>query len=319
MADIPVTEKKLVELFKEFEARLDTKLDIKFNEKLLPIYTALNELRGFQKHESDAIELELELVIHKYLKEKYKTMNVTLFPAKKLYDPHTNDLITDLDAAFLIKELEYKPDIPRLRDAGLPIPKKLNIKKHSIFVLAEANHHMTKSKISTKLLQFDRICDLFNTTKSTIQSGNKEGYDEHFIKSLTHNKYFADIDNYILFFGSPFWERGLLKIFKEIVTNYKKLLEQFRNTSDATEKLNLYKDIITLEKEWYPNNKIYRTIMTDDDIIKCKEIHGAMEYVDFIYPSGERYHIEKNDKEPYGITHISLTGGSSNRKSRKHK
>ena len=49
--------------------------------------------------------------------------------------------------------------------------------------------------------------------------------------------------------------------------------------------------------------------LSNDEILKIKKIEGAMNYVKFIQPSGERYRIVK-ENEPEPIIH-SIYGGKT--------
>jgi hypothetical protein len=339
MVDNPITEKRLVELFIEFEqrfeqrldkkldtrfeeqeARLDKKLDTRFeeqeaqldkkiDEKLKPILTTITELNGFKNYEANSIELELQLILQKYLKSEYPTRDIQIFSTKKICDPYTGKPITDLDAAFIIKSIIHEVDSDRFKKAGIFIPSKESIKEDYIFVLAEAKHHLDKGKIADKLLQFDRICELFRSVKKILETRNTAGYHAKFIRSVPHNLYFANITECMLFFGAAYWDKGLLEKLQIAVNKYRTLLQAFRFPVKIEDKVKIYKDIIKLESQWYPDNKIYRNELSDIQIKECKCIHGALENIRFIYPSGERYHVEKNSV-PAGLSHIALKGGN---------
>jgi hypothetical protein len=302
-------EKRLDELFvylKEGFQTMNQKMNdmyINFDKKFKKIDDTLTKLTGFQNYEADAIELELQMVLRKHLKKDNPTMNIYNFPIKTFYDPYTGKTITELDGAFLLK-----PIIPIIDTNRFPL--KENISNSYIFVLAEAKHHINKNKISKKLYQFDRIIKLFDLTKTLLNSDkiNIEKYAPSFITSLKHNAYFVYINKCQLVFGAAYWEKGLLEKLQSAVKDYKKLLNNFRYSSSSDEKVRIYHDILALEKHWYPEGKSLHLDISDQDIILLSDIHGAMEYVDIIYPSGDRFAIDIPE-EPIGISVIPLTGG----------
>lgn len=351
MADIPLTEKRFLELLdivldkkleekleqkleqkleekleekleKILDKKLEDKLEKKFEEKLAPIYSSLKALHGFQKHESDAIEYELEEVLETYLKNEYQLMKIERFPMKSIHDPKTQKEITEFDAAFLLQTTKYYPDYSRLKKAGLPIPKtKPQYTDDSIFVLAEAKHYIDTDKIKQKLAQFDRICELFNIIKmiSKIPENERKpedfGVDSKFLKTILHNKYLAHINKTILFFGAAFWKKGLLKDFKNDINIYKNLVTKF-NSNNNEKRIHYYREICRIEHKWY--NESYSPnspTLSDEEILKLNIIDTAMIHVNFIEPSGGRYIIATTrEKEPFGITSIPLRGGKSKKR-----
>ena len=309
-------EKKFDELFiylKDGFQNINQKfnnMDIKFDKKIKKIDDSLTKLTGFQNYEADAIELELQMILRKHLKKENQNMNIYDFPIKTFYDPYTGKPITQLDGAFLLKPAIPVIDTSRFKNEGIPIPLKENIPDYYIFVLAEAKHHINKNKISIKLYQFDRIIKLFDLTTTLLNSDkiNIDKYDSHFITSLKHNKYFEYIHKCQLVFGAAYWEKGLLEKLQSAVKNYKKLLNNFRSSSSNNEKVRIYHDILNLEEYWYPEGKSLHLELSDRDIILLPDIHGAMEYVDIIYPSGDRFAIHIPE-QPIGISVIPLSGG----------
>jgi hypothetical protein len=114
MANIPLTEKRFSEMldrilekrFNDMEERINIRLDgileKRLDEKLKPIIDDLKEVKGFQKYEADAIELELQMVLKKHLSNVYPLMDIKPFEMKHISDPYTDNTITELDAAFLL-------------------------------------------------------------------------------------------------------------------------------------------------------------------------------------------------------------------------
>jgi hypothetical protein len=334
MADIPLTEKRFFELLdatldqkleEKLEEKLDKILDKKFEEKLRPINKMLKELKGFQTHESDAIEFELQEVLESYLVAEYPLMKVERFRMKKISDPKTGKDITDFDAAFLVQNINYQPDYSRVKEAALPIPKtKADYTDTVFFAVAEAKHHIDKDKIKEKLEQFDKIRAIFNRMKQISQIPENErkpellGVSSKFLNTILHHKYLARIDQLSLFFGAAHWPEGLLKDIKGAVSIYRHLVQRF-NTAQPEQKPNFYKQLCSLESKWYEPGKAPNSpLLSPEQIVNLNTIDGAMLYVGFIEPSGERYKVvTKKEKEPFGITSIPLQGGGGNSKKKK--
>jgi hypothetical protein len=317
MADIPLTEKRFFEL-------LDDTLDKKIKEKLDPIHKMLKELKGFQTYESDAIEFELQEVLESYLVAEYPLMKVDRFRMKKISNPKTGEDITDFDAAFLVQNINYQPDYSRVKEAALPIPKRKAEYTDSVFfVVAEAKHHIDKDKIKEKLRQFDKIRAIFNLMKRISQIPENErkpellGVSSKFLNTILHHKYLARIDQIFLFFGAAHWSEGLLKDIKGAASIYRDLVQRIKN-APPEQKPNFYKHLCLLENKWYEPGKAPNSPnLSPEEIANLTTIDGAMLYVNFIEPSGDRYKVvTKKEKEPFGIATIPLQGGK-HKKTRK--
>lgn len=328
MADIPLTEKRFLELLdeildKKLDEKLEEKLEKKFEEKLRPIRATLDKLQGFQDHEAQAIEFELEMILDKYLKNKYPLMSINKFPFKIIDDPYTKQPITELDAAFLLKPYENKPDYSRLREAGLPMPQRYitaNKNPSYIFVLAEAKHYIHREKIAEKLSQFDRICEVFKLVyilSNKLDTPENLGVNKEFLSTVQRNKYLANIKESILFFGAGYWQKGLLQEFKSDTNEYITLIDKFKNVN-GNNKLKIHKRITELKRKWYGKN--YKDDnLTSVDILGLEKIDDALYNVRFIQPSGDRFVIQDshNTNEQFGITSIPIQGGMKTRKIRK--
>ena len=293
--------------------------------KLKPIYETLKKLEGFQDNESSAIEFELEMLLQKHLKNEYPLMSIRQFPIKSINDPFTNEKITEFDAAFLLLPLKHHFNYSRLKEAGLPIPKKeIDVKgEENIFILAEAKHFLDDKKIKYKLHQFDRINKIFKIAKMIKNSDNPQTiYDElklhpTFLRVLEYNGFFSSIKESILFFGASYWEKNLLQKLESDIEKRETLINKFYSESqESPKKLDLYKKICTIESNWYnPNEQPNSPHLENNKIMELKEIPGAMGYLKFIHPSGERFKISGHI-EPAGTT-TSTIGGHSKTKTKK--
>lgn len=332
----PLTEERFVELFDGLlksrlesmlppilesmlppimESKLPSMIESLFDKKLAPIQRTLNEVYSFQQHESKAIESELSQVLKSDLKRKYPQQSIVPFQVKKVYDPKTGSLITDLDAAYLVKPILQRPDYTRLINAGLPLPTKpIDVSTSTRFVLAEAKHHLNRKKIAEKLNQFERIIQMFQEAKFITSTTDKEVlkyYTEEFINTVHRNKYFTEIDDYELYFGALYWEPSLINDLETDVEIYKTLCQEFATSS---KKVEIYKKIYALEKKWY--NPISN--LTDEQIIALKTIDGFFGKITAIYPSGQRYQItDPEANTPVGAASLSLKGGRSKTKKNK--
>jgi hypothetical protein len=318
---------KLDILFEKYEKRLlekmtnmmDTMIDNKLDKKLKPIHDTLKTLQGFQDNEANAIEYELEMIIEKYLKDNYPIKTVTKFPIKTPMDPYTDKEITDLDVSFLIKDYKHTYNYSRLKEAGIymSISKQSNNKTNTIFVLGEAKHYICKRKISDKLSQFDRICNIFKLSRHIIQNPNNIsnlGVTDKFLSTVKRNTYLAEISSYILFFGAAFWEKGIMKAFNEAIKQYNELINNFTKASED-KKVAIYYKILAIEQEWYgKDNAPVREDLADDSIKSLDKIEGfGLLYVKLIHPSGDRYKID-TPEHISGYTTISLKGGNKTRR-----
>jgi hypothetical protein len=331
MANIPLTEKRFSEMldrilekrFNDMEERINIRLDgileKRLDEKLKPIIDDLKEVKGFQKYEADAIELELQMVLKKHLSNVYPLMDIKPFEMKHISDPYTDNTITELDAAFLITPIIYKPDYKRLKEAGLPIPSKDTYSTILLtkFILAEAKHHINRNKVARKLWQFDHICNMFKAADTLSTSTDPSAFGSKFTSTVKHNKYLGEIKESFLFFGAAYWEKKLLQHLQAATREWKQLAEEFTHASNI-EKPAIYEKIRSLESVWYTDrdHKEVQTLkqqMTDEQIMLLNTIDGAMGHIEFIYPSGDRYVVEMK-KEPSG-----MGGGKKSRKMKRSK
>ena len=305
MADAPLTEKRFIELF-----------ELLFEKKIAPIRADIKELKGFVSHESSAIEYELQQKIEEYLTEKYPSRKLEPFGIKRMDDPKTDEEITELDAAFIIKPYNTRKDYARLKEHKLPFPSKEKINEDGlIFVLAEAKHYIEKSKIKEKLFQFDRIRTIFLMAKKVVDNKSSVNVSEKFIKTVQHHKFLSDINETILIFGASAWEKRLLIDFTEALDERKQCIEKFIESS-GNQKINIYKQICQIEQNWYESNQVPNDPeLTDDAIMALDNINGAMSHVKLIKPSGNRFSMS-DTRAPSGIIQYSLKGGKTRRKER---
>jgi hypothetical protein len=336
MADVPLTEKRLLELLDQLFTEKQFLTEKRFNElleaRLHPIETRigslednmhlvhkqLKDIRGFQEHEAHAIEFEISAVLEKYLRKVYPLLTVKKFPMNEMRDPYTNQRITDFDAAYLLspyKRANYD-NVKRLKEKGIiyKTRKNQNIENgRYIFVLAEAKHYIDIDKIKKKLWQFDRICAVFllaNDVVSDISTLEDTKLHPNFISTVQSHKFMAHVSEYRLFFGAAYWQKNILLRFQSDVEKRKRYCEEFR-TALNDRKIKLYHDIVQLEIRWYHTNQLPNPIdLSDENITALKDVKGAMNYVDFIEPSGERYRIP-TVHDPAGMTALSLHGGKS--------
>jgi len=335
MANIPLTEKRLLELLDPLlaENRLLTEkrllelleprfksIDDKFksiDDKLISIDIRLHGVEGFQRHESEAIVFELRLVLEKYLRKEYPIYTVKTFPMKSINDPYTDERLTEFDAAYIIQPYTHNSGNlnTRLREKNIKYRtlKKQPMNGDNIFILAEAKHYIDVDKIKLKLWQFDKLMNLFSLAKRIHATKNMEkrkefGVNPKFLSTIQYNQIIAHIHDYRLFFGAAYWQKGLLLRFRDDIEERNRLYNQFVKAS-GDEKIRVYRKLINVEKRWYqPENLPNHPKLSDDEIARLKDLPGAMKYIDIIQPSGERYSVFRPN-EPVGITSISLQGG----------
>ena len=321
MSDAPLTEKRFIELFAIL-------FDEAFDKKIAPIKADIAELKkdvaelkkdmievkGFISHESKAIEYEIGQILKKYLRDTYPTKTIKQFNMKRLYDPYSGKELTELDAAFILEQYSTQKDYSRLKKYNLPFPSKEtteNIGK--FFILAEAKHFIDKNKIKQKLKQFEIIIKLFSLAKSVKSNNLVQGISEKFKKLVEYNKYLTEITEYILVFGAAYWEGETLLEFENDIEKRKRYIINFLEATDD-KKVDIYKKICDIEKNWYdkenlPNNPV----LSDTAILALTNIGGAMSHIKIIKPSGHRFTIV-NTNEVAGVTQYPLKGGKTRRK-----
>lgn len=101
------------------------------------------------------------------------------------------------------------------------------------------------------------------------------------------------ITDFIFFFGAAYWGKGLLYEFENDVTAYKKLADAFDASTMENKKQEFLTRASAIEQKWTGEKAV--TI-------------GAMRFVKFIYPSGERYSISEL-QGPVGTAHLAINGG----------
>lgn len=350
----PLTEERFLEFVKVFDTRMTglegkvssldgkvTGLEGKMTElesTVTKLSKTVTEISGFQLHESKAIEFELSMILRKHLGAKYPLFTVSTFPLKRLYDPQSGKEITELDAAFIVQPIRVKPDRELFHKGSIDLKYAKVVEGHGTtkFILAEAKHHMTRENVLTKLNQFERIRQMFASAKHLVSLGpmniknvssvtiqptdtpmveptmsvsntKKHPYTADFVKVVTNNPVLANIGESMLYFGAAYWDHGLLDELQADVEKYKKheFAYMFENPSDR-KKLEILNGVHKLEKKWG------LTLSTNDD----DTIDGALKYVDFIVPSGDRFIIPVAQKGPEPIAaHI----GGTTRKTFKRK
>lgn len=303
MGDNYLTERECIEL-----------VDKLINKKLNNIMADIQELKGFQRHESNTIEYELQRVLHMYLKKVYKNNTIREFPMKRMYDPYTNKEITEFDAAFLLEPYIYKPNYTRIKEAKIPYPSKNIVTDISnIFVLAEAKHYINYNKIKTKLWQFDQVRHIFSLAKQ-VKSLKELEVTPKFIMTIERNKFLQNIDKSILIFGAAYWEPGLLSKFQNDLNTRENMIINFFKINDITKKKEIYIEICNIESKWYdPENVPNNYNLSIDEINNITYINGAMNYVKIIVPSCNRYNVlEKNNSESINYFGL-LKGGNYNK------
>lgn len=305
----PLTEEKFNEFLKVFESRmsgLETRMS-GLETRMSGVEVKLDQVIGFQNHESKAIEYELRMILETHLKRKFPLNVVQLFPMKKIKNIYGEET-TELDAAFLIAPITPKYNYSRLSrdDMYIMLEKKYIPTDGYKFVLAEAKHYLDTEKIKTKLEQFHKICQTFIFAKNILSNPemNMSMFSPEFIDTVKHYKYLGSIETSYLYFGAAYWKGGLLDRFQQMINDYNKLSSDFESASDDR-KISIYRKICKLENNWYVVNN---PLLSDADILKLQKIETIYNFVHFILPSGQRFHVPV-DSEPEGYLHHVGGGG----------
>lgn len=272
----------------------------------------VGHLQGFQDMESKAIEYELRQLIQKYLKRQYPLLTVSEFEMKEMKHPETGVLLTDLDGAYTLAPIVHKIDLQRIANAGMD---KMNIPKFTktptMFILMEAKHVINRTKVAKKLAQMDAIILFFECARG--EHPELKLYSK-FAKTVEHNKYILGIKEYILFFGASMWEGSLMDDLERDVAERKELVNNFFDTPRRDRKIGIYNKIREMERKWYMDKLPPDNDLSDDEIVALKDIRGAMGYVQFILPSGERYSIHGDAANVQPIGTLPVGGKRSTRK-----
>lgn len=328
MADIPVTEKRLLEILsqmfdKRFEAidkrfeAIDEKfaaIDARFTSvdtQFVKVFSELQKINGkidglqrYQDTESHAIEFELKKVLQKYLTDKYPRMEISPFPIKTINDL-SNVPITDLDAAFLVSTSIPKIDYTLLKEKGFP-PKIVQpniISRTSILAIAEAKHNINPDKIATKLYQFDRIKTLIHMLKDV--SNNQHPL---LIQMAKRNAFLLQISEFRFFFGAAFWHEKTASDLVCDIKKHKRLCNEFKTASPDV-KVDTYREICAIQHRWYKSKPApCNPELSDSEILKLTNIDSSLNQIEIITPSGERYAVVM-EKQPNGMP----IGGRRNR------
>lgn len=320
MSGIPLTEERFLEIFtKLIQPIKDDISELKIDVSQLK--KDMIEVKGFITYESQAIEHEIQRVLENYLHKQYPLLKIKDISHRDMIDIY-GKIITELDAAFILE-----PDIPsigsdirqQLQNFKIKIPKKNMLFKDSIFILAEAKHHITPEKIGIKLVQFDKICDFFKLAKKIMDSIERgiditNKYSKLIISTVKRELFFSEVVEWKLFFGALHWDITLLKKLQKDVYEYKNLCNKFKEASNEL-KISIYNTIQKIEDRWYPKDRV-KIALTKEEIIILNYIGNALLYVDFIIPSGDRYYISK-ENEPSGISSFILEGGNKKKKTKK--
>lgn len=328
-----LTEERFLLLLNEVISPIKTdithiKTDIaNIKKDIIRIDSTLQKLQGFQNNESKAIEFELKMVLQKYLKNKYPSLTLKVVEMKKVKDPYTNQYLTDLDAAFLLENINMRQNFTRLKESGISISRRLLTKNETddtcIFIMAEAKHYIDKAKIIHKLSQFDKICNMFKLANKIANSNDIKAEAEklkvhkEFISTVKHNKYLSKINEYYLFFGATYWEKNIMEILKVDINKRSKYVREFLEPN-IPNKVEIYKKICEIDAKWYaPENIPNNPQISDTSIVTLTEIKGGLGYTKLIEPSGERYNVVSNIESSHIAGIPAFSGDITHRKNRK--
>lgn len=285
-------------------------------EKLTSLDNKFTQLQHFQVLESRAIEFELRKVLTSYLAKIYPTKTITHFEMKELKDPATGKVITEFDGAFGLSSYVPSIDMTRVADAGLPwISKPSDIDtRPDIFVLAEAKHYIHRGKIAKKLGQLDAIIKLFNAAKAYARDKTiRSGYSPKFMRMVERQSSITNIQSFLLFFCASFWDEDMMEHFEGDVQERKNLVRNFFAAKDDEKRLRIFRVLKELEKRWYVHSDVPGQLpqdynLSDDEVLRLTTLQGAMEHVQCILPSGNRYTIHQTVEEATPVATLAMGG-----------
>lgn len=294
---------------------LETKVSA-LETKVSALDTKVTQLQDFQVMESRAIEYELRKVLITYLSNMYPTKKITQFEMKELKDPATGRVITEFDGAFGLSSFVPRPDMKRIAEAGLPwITKSPDIdSRPEIFVLAEAKHYIHRGKIAKKLGQLDAIMKLFDAAKAYSRDKTlAREYSPKFMRMVERQSSLTNIHSFILFFCASFWDEDMMERFERDIQNRKDLVRDFFVAHENEKRIRIFRTLKELEKRWYVHPDIPDQLppdydLSDEDVLRLDAIRGAMEHVQCILPSGNRYIVHKPTQEVSPVGSLPVGG-----------
>jgi hypothetical protein len=296
----PLTEERFLEFVKVFDTRMSG-----LESRMSNIEKEVKEIKGFQKLEANAIEYELYMLLKTHLRKTHPFLVVNEFPMKRLHDPTTDIEITELDSSFLLTPIKIVPDHSRLIEAGITIspPVAVSATHESIFVMAEAKHHLTRNKVMEKLAQFERIRHMFKVA-SSLGKDASHSYTKKFVETVNKHSFLSSIHKSILYFGAAYWEIGLLQELQHDVEKYKNYKKHFNLSIHNERKGQLVKGANKLESKW-------------NITLSTEQIDGVLAYVAFVVPSGHRFTIPIDKKDEFEPESLVAHIGGQTRKKRK--
>lgn len=305
------TEEKFNEFLVIFENRmsgLENRMS-GIEKRMSSLEKTVKDIKGFQDHESNAIEYELEMILKTHLNQRFPLNDIEDFPMKHMYGIYGEE-ITEMDAAFLITPHKPKYNYSRLtrNEMYIMLPMKYVPTDKYKFVLAEAKHHINTKKIKQKLQQFHKLRQLFGFAQRLTEHPEIDvaSYSTQFIDTVKHHPFMAnmDTDACYLYFGAAYWDKGLLERFKQVIEEYKSLALEFEMMATKPErKITIYRKLCKLEHNWFP---VLNVTLLDTEILEMTKIDSIYNLVELILPSGQRFHIPA-DKGPEGY----MRGGGS--------
>lgn len=190
--DIQIIKDLLKESF-EIELKPIKQDILEIKKSVATLTDRVNELDNYKTHESRAIEYEITNRVKSSLNTRFEGFTITKFPLKRLFDPVTDNEITELDGAFLVSS---KP-------TGT-IPVK------SYLIIIEAKHFITTDKIETKLLQIYNIHNYLNFAKN-IKNPNKQVHVTPLFRKYVEQYNLDQINDIYLYIGGPVWDTDTVK------------------------------------------------------------------------------------------------------------
>ena len=141
----------------------------------------------------------------------------------------------------------------------------------------------------------------------------RKKYSQSFLDTVKSYNDMTNIQSYLLFFGASFWEKNLMDNFEKDIARRKEYVNKWYASTTNEDKIKLYRKIRNLEKVWYYSSDTKTQLppdynLSDEEILQLSTIGGAMGHVQFILPSGERYHVDEDIHEVKPVASYPIGG-----------
>ena len=164
------------------------------------LYARTSNALNFQSVESYGIENEITEAVLPHLQQRFAAYDVETFDLKELTFVDSNQVLTELDGAFMLKSKQ----IPGVEHS-----------KTKYLVIVEAKHSVTFDNVNYKLEQMYKLMKYTASAKNFMQ-GVEGVYSRKFQRHVRDFK-LHEIDSVHLYIGGPVWEKGTVTYMQRLI------------------------------------------------------------------------------------------------------